>query len=330
MIGFNRVSIEDERRFQQQHIASLREQYLSTDVITRLERDEGYREKVQMIRAALPAGVKRVLDIGANTCGESQALAEGGLEIIAADINEVALGVAQSRQRKFDRKPMHYMACDGHNLPVADGSVDAVIVIEALHHMDDPARTASEISRVLRPGGYLVTFEPYAYNPYRRLSEIRDFFRGTKEYSFTVRQLNRLFRGAGMRPVSVEKVVLRPSSWKNTQLSTTHAFLRRFYYRVSKRLPWIFGALLYVAQKPGNGAESTGLESFENTLRCPISKAPVMAVEGGFVSDNKDDRYLYPAHEGIPVLIKTDAKLLTPETWESLRRKATKAAPAQS
>ena len=42
---------------------------------------------------------------------------------------------------------------DGHSIPLADGTVDAVIVQAVLEHVLDPPQVVGEIHRILRPGG---------------------------------------------------------------------------------------------------------------------------------------------------------------------------------
>lgn len=52
------------------------------------------------------------------------------------------------------RRPTTRFVCGfAEAMPLADGSVDAVISMNALDHVDDFDRTAAEIGRVLRPGG---------------------------------------------------------------------------------------------------------------------------------------------------------------------------------
>lgn len=48
----------------------------------------------------------------------------------------------------------------GRDIPYEDGSFDAVLVVDVLEHVDDPAHLISEIARVLRPGGRFVGFVP--------------------------------------------------------------------------------------------------------------------------------------------------------------------------
>jgi ubiquinone/menaquinone biosynthesis C-methylase UbiE len=48
---------------------------------------------------------------------------------------------------------------DAGRLPLADASVDAVLVVDALHHLPDRPAALAEAARVLRPGGVLVVRE---------------------------------------------------------------------------------------------------------------------------------------------------------------------------
>lgn len=58
--------------------------------------------------------------------------------------------------------------CDGHqdieNLTLENESVNAVICIDVLEHVADPFKAASEIVRVLRPGGQLLIAVPFQYS----------------------------------------------------------------------------------------------------------------------------------------------------------------------
>lgn len=54
-------------------------------------------------------------------------------------------------------------ACDfDKTLPVADSSVDVVVVLHVLEHVPRPTFTLSELSRILRPGGVLLAGSPVA------------------------------------------------------------------------------------------------------------------------------------------------------------------------
>lgn len=51
--------------------------------------------------------------------------------------------------------------CDGHDLPFIDNAVDAVITTAVLEHVLYPEKVASEISRVVKVGGYLYSEIPF-------------------------------------------------------------------------------------------------------------------------------------------------------------------------
>jgi SAM-dependent methyltransferase len=187
--------------------------------------------------------------VGANTCGEAECLTTRGYKIIANDINEVALDISRQRCARYGRPAPQYLACDAQNLNLENERVSFVIFNESLHHMPDPGRALAEAARVLKPGGKVFLYEPYAYNPYRRLSEIRDYFRGTVEKSFGVRQLRRLLADAGLRIISVERHVCTASEWKLAQFGVMHRLLRKLYVKVSKKMLWLFGNVMVIAEK---------------------------------------------------------------------------------
>lgn len=51
--------------------------------------------------------------------------------------------------------------CDGHDLPFWDGCFDAVVTTAVLEHVLYPERVASEIMRVMKPGGLLYSELPF-------------------------------------------------------------------------------------------------------------------------------------------------------------------------
>ncbi|MGO9021233.1 MAG: class I SAM-dependent methyltransferase [Syntrophobacteraceae bacterium] len=277
----NKVTAADERSYEKQHIESQRERYMLTDVVQKVAADAGYAEKVRQLENALGGTKGWVLDIGANTCGESEFLTTHGYHIIATDINEIALGISKARCRKFNRKSPQYVACDAHELALADNSMAFVILNEALHHMEFPLQTLCETFRVLAPGGRVFLYEPYAFNPYRRISEIRDRFKGTIERSFSASQLKRLLAGAGLLPVSIDRHIYPPSDWKMEALGRIHKFLRGAYYWMSTALPKVFGNLMVIAEKPGKLHAAQQRDRFESLLRCPITGMPVIRTGDG-------------------------------------------------
>ena len=52
------------------------------------------------------------------------------------------------------------VVCDAHDLPLADGALDGMVIQAVLEHVLDPARCVAEIHRVLRPGGLVYADTP--------------------------------------------------------------------------------------------------------------------------------------------------------------------------
>ena len=55
---------------------------------------------------------------------------------------------------------LHFMRGDAHSLPFADETFDAVVSIEVIEHVEHPEKMASEMARVLKPGGCLILSTP--------------------------------------------------------------------------------------------------------------------------------------------------------------------------
>ncbi|MDD4271828.1 MAG: methyltransferase domain-containing protein [Patescibacteria group bacterium] len=68
---------------------------------------------------------------------------------------------------------------DIHNLPMPDASVDAIICIAVLEHVEEPLKAMKEIYRVLKPGGYAFFYVPFLYYYHPCENYYQDFYRFT-------------------------------------------------------------------------------------------------------------------------------------------------------
>jgi len=304
-----KVSAEKERAFQKQQILSLKDQYLGTNTINKYENDLGYKAKIDHIKLFLDKYKTDgyILDIGSNTSGESEILFHQGHKMVPNDINEIALSFSKIRSKKFRNEEMNYFAMDAHNIPFEKNVFDKVVAIEMLHHMENIKVALSGMFNTLKEGGYLFTLEPYAYNPYRRLSEIRDYFRGTIEKSFSVRKLTKLFIDAGFEIVETKKIVIPVSSEKVRTSGRIRQLLKKLYSYVSEKFPSIFGYIYLVVRKPGK-LNPENINLYDN-LKCPFTGNKLFEENGYYITKNIQDEilYRYPIYNGIPVLIKEDA-----------------------
>jgi SAM-dependent methyltransferase len=73
--------------------------------------------------------------------------------------------------------PWNDAAADAQRLPFAGGAFDAVLALDVLHHLAEPARFFDECVRVLRPRGRIAVVEPwvtpFSYPIYKWVHEER-------------------------------------------------------------------------------------------------------------------------------------------------------------
>jgi ubiquinone/menaquinone biosynthesis C-methylase UbiE len=134
-----------------------------------------------------------------------------------------------------DAKISAYSCCDAHRLPFSSESFDVVFICAALHHMASPQKVFQEISRVLKPGGILLSLgepvvAPYFQGIYRRISSAgeRSNELGILEQTFTYRQLTKLLS----QNFSSYKIVANRDPH-----TRAHSPLRKIYYTLTSFIP---------------------------------------------------------------------------------------------
>lgn len=66
---------------------------------------------------------------------------------------------------------------DIHDLPFADNSLDAIICLSVLEHVEDPMRASRELYRVLKPGGALFVYAPFLFYYHAEQGYYKDYWR---------------------------------------------------------------------------------------------------------------------------------------------------------
>jgi len=107
-------------------------------------------------------------DLGCGTGQVSESLAPFVREVVAVDESAAMLAVARSRLAPYTNVGVRSGSLE--ELPLDDGSLDAVVVFLVLHYLADPGQALVEIARVLRPGGrmLLVDLAPHEREDYRQ------------------------------------------------------------------------------------------------------------------------------------------------------------------
>jgi ubiquinone/menaquinone biosynthesis C-methylase UbiE len=109
-------------------------------------------QKLKSLVPANPQGI--LLDAGGGTGRVSQFLREKVAQITIAD---ESFDMLREARKKVGIQPVRSVT---ENLPFPDNFFDCIIMVDALHHVADQSATASELWRVLKPGGRLIVEEP--------------------------------------------------------------------------------------------------------------------------------------------------------------------------
>ncbi len=79
----------------------------------------------------------------------------------------------------IDEKVQPDIIADAHDLPIEDGTVDAVTSFSLIEHTHSPHLVVDEMYRILRPGGYVLLSVPFIH-PYHG-GNCPDYYRFTKD-----------------------------------------------------------------------------------------------------------------------------------------------------
>ncbi len=94
------------------------------------------------------------------------------------DPSEKLLNLAQKNLKNFEN--IEFKKGIGENLPVDDAIFDIALMIRVVHHLPNPEETLKEVSRVLKPQGYLIL--EFA-NKIHFLARLRAWLKG--DFGFT-------------------------------------------------------------------------------------------------------------------------------------------------
>jgi len=110
-----------------------------------------FEKLIEML--ALPAA-GAILDAGGGTGRVAKALTGLVSEVVVVDYSMSMLRQASGKES------LQAVNSRTERLPFQDQTFERVIMIDALHHVEDQLETADELWRVLKPGGRIVIEEP--------------------------------------------------------------------------------------------------------------------------------------------------------------------------
>ncbi|MGO1000007.1 class I SAM-dependent methyltransferase [Lysobacter sp. CA196] len=190
----------------------------------------------------------RLLDLGCGTGSSTRPLLDAGYAVLGVDIAPDLL--RHARARCGDENCL-FVAMDGKQLPLADASVDAVVVYVVLSYLTDDGQASTllkSIRNALKPGGSLIMIEQA--RRHRRVTE-----KGLKVQR-TRKEWQSLLRSAGF--ASERSSVLRHGRFPTTPLIAMGLLPRSVWpairtleaavARITGVLPWDYAEVLFEAK----------------------------------------------------------------------------------
>lgn len=98
--------------------------------------------------------------------------------------NPWAVDLAKNANYKILDKVSDYnpdIVGDIHNLPFKDNSIDAILCMNVLEHVEEPSKAVKEIYRSLKPGGYCFIQVPFIFYYHPMAGYYKDYYRFTRD-----------------------------------------------------------------------------------------------------------------------------------------------------
>jgi ubiquinone/menaquinone biosynthesis C-methylase UbiE len=138
-------------------------------------------------RARLASGM-RVLDAGCGVCGPAIDIAQAfpGIEICSITISPVQCEIAQKLICEANlTASIKVFLADFHDLPFASASFDCAFFLESMGYTQDTFGLASEIFRVLRPGGQIYSKDVFRKSAALNHEEKRELIAFEETYLYS-------------------------------------------------------------------------------------------------------------------------------------------------
>jgi len=142
-----------------------------------------------------------VADLGAGEGLLSELLARRCKKVIAVDNSDKIVAFGAAKAKKNGLKNLEFRLGDLQNPPVEPGSVDLVILSQALHHAADPAATLATAYKLLKPHGSVMILDLLKHN----FDKARELY-GDHWLGFAESDLHRWLEAAGFKKIEISVV----------------------------------------------------------------------------------------------------------------------------
>lgn len=142
-----------------------------------------------------------VADLGAGEGLLSELLARRCKKVIAVDNSEKIVEFGAAKARKNGLKNLEFRLGDLQNPPIETGSVDLVILSQALHHAADPAAALVAAFKLLKTPGQVLILDLLAH----KFEKARELY-GDRWLGFAESDLQRWLELAGFKKIEISVV----------------------------------------------------------------------------------------------------------------------------
>jgi len=142
-----------------------------------------------------------VADLGAGEGLLSELLARRAKKVIAVDNSEKIVAFGAAKAKKNGLKNLEFRQGDLQNPPIDAGSVDLVILSQALHHAEDPAAALVSAAKLLKPHGQILILDLLKHN-FEKAHELY----GDRWLGFAESDLHRWLEAAGFKKIEISIV----------------------------------------------------------------------------------------------------------------------------
>ena len=153
----------------------------------------------QLLLRTLPPLV--IADLGSGEGLLSELLARKAKKVIAVDNSERIVEFGAQKAKKNGLKNLEFRLGDIENPPIDPASIDLVVLSQALHHAEVPAKAVEAAFRILKPGGQVLILDLLAHS----FEQARELY-GDRWLGFPESDLHRWMEEVGFKKIEISVV----------------------------------------------------------------------------------------------------------------------------
>lgn len=142
-----------------------------------------------------------VADLGSGEGLLSELLARRCRKVIAVDNSAKIVAFGAKKAKRNGLKNLEFRLGDIEDPPLEAESVDLVVLSQALHHAEDPARALASAFRILRRGGRILILDLLRHT----FEQAHELY-GDRWLGFAEGELHRWLEGAGFKRIEITLV----------------------------------------------------------------------------------------------------------------------------